>query len=155
MSLVQAIDKLLDFVKNHWQTPDYGDRQPQFEALDIAVYVEVRKLGLHDSDLPRKDATFPPDEEVIYFGRTNVPGAWDKSPDRAATLTLMATSGWLADMQTLRALAEADISNIQQSTRNSQSKRSMGSLSPPSPTGKMTLDEQALAVFIKATQAGR
>ena len=102
--LVQAIDALLAYVADHWRTPDYGDRLEQFEALDTSVYVEARRLGLQDADMPRQDATFHADE-VVFFGRTNVPGCWSSPPDAATTLTLMATQGWKADMDTLRKLA--------------------------------------------------
>jgi hypothetical protein len=106
MSLTQAIDDLLAYVENHWKSPDYGDRVPEFNTLDTAVYLAARGMGLHDTDLPRKDATFS-DAEVVFFGRTNVPGVWDKRPDRPVTLMLMATQGWMADMLALRALAES------------------------------------------------
>jgi hypothetical protein len=102
--LVQAIDALLAYVEDHWQTPDYGDRLEQFEVLDTAVYVEARRLGLHDADMPRRDATFHSDE-VVFFGRTNVPGCWSSPPDAPSTLLLMVTQGWKAGMETLRKLA--------------------------------------------------
>lgn len=106
MTLQEAIDALLAYVEEHPRTPDYGDRLPEFNALDTSVYVEARRRGLLDGDLPRKDATFS-DDEIVFFGRTNVPGVWDKRPDRPVTLTMMATPGWRADMLALRALAEA------------------------------------------------
>ncbi len=103
---VKLIDALIAYVKDHWRTPDYGDRlEDQFIPLDTAVYVEARCLGLQDSELPRKDPMIDSDE-IMSFGRTNVPGAWDKRPDRPATLTMMATADWLWDMLALRALAE-------------------------------------------------
>jgi len=103
-SLVQAIAGLLAHVEDHWQRPDYGDRLEQFEVLDSAVYVAARHLGLHDADMPRRDATFHSDE-VVFFGRTNVPGCWSSPPDAPSTLMLMATQGWKADMEALRKLA--------------------------------------------------
>ena len=79
MSLAQAIDALIEFVENHHKTPDYGQRlEEEFFPLDMAVYVEARRLGLQDADLPRKDASPPHDDATVYFGRTNVPGFWDK-----------------------------------------------------------------------------
>src|SRR5437588_12560695 len=104
MSLARAVDDLLAYVDDHGRAPDYGDRLPQFNVLDGAVYVEARRLGLQDTDMPRKDSSFS-DDEVVFFGRTNVPSVWDKRPDRPATLTMMATQGWKAGMLALRALA--------------------------------------------------
>jgi hypothetical protein len=135
MSLVQAIDALIEFVEDHWRTPDYGDRlygrnmmlmggkwleehpdelarleeaersKPNLNDLDTAVYVEARQLGLQDSDLPRKDATLGSAGHV-FFGRTNVPGCWSSPPDGPSTVMLMCAPGWKADMLALRALAE-------------------------------------------------
>jgi hypothetical protein len=105
MSLAQAIDALLAYVADHGSKPDYGDRLPEFYALDTAVYIEARSLGIHDADMPRKDATFRSDE-VVFFGRTNVPGCWSSPPNAPSTLTLMPTQGWKADTLALRALAE-------------------------------------------------
>jgi hypothetical protein len=104
MSLTQAIDALHAYVKDHWRTSDYGDRLPQFNALDTEVYLEACRLGLQDS-LPRRDATFH-NPKLLFFGRTNVPGTWNIRPDQPVTLTLMNTQGWEADMMILRALAE-------------------------------------------------
>jgi hypothetical protein len=106
VSLEKAVDNLLAYVEAHWRTPDYGNRLPQVNALDTAVYVEARRLGLQNADLPRKDATFY-SEEIVFFGRTNVPGCWSSPPDAPSTLRLMATQGWKADMLALRALADA------------------------------------------------
>lgn len=102
MTLTQAIDALFDFVDNHWKTPDYGDGLEELNALDQAVYVAARRDGLQDA-LPRQDATFHSDE-VVFFGRTNVPGAWNSPPDAPSTLTLMSTQGWKADLFALRTL---------------------------------------------------
>jgi hypothetical protein len=112
MSLEKAIDTLVKYVEDHDETPDYGDRlEKQFNALDQAVYLEARKLGLRDSDMPRKDTTFNP-EQVLYFGRTNVPGLWSSPADAPTTLTMMATPGWRADMLALRALANVDTHSL-------------------------------------------
>jgi hypothetical protein len=118
MSLQQAIDNLIAYVKDHDKTPDYGDWLPEFYALDSAVYREARALDLQAADMPREDRTWSPGKvvfdgvlydrsEVQFFGRTRVPGCWGKparGPDR---LLMTATPGWLADMQAIRSLGEA------------------------------------------------
>ena len=104
MTLTQAIDALLAFVDEHYRTPDYGDRLPEFDTLDKEVYVEACRAGLQDS-MPRRDATFN-SHQIVYFGRTNVPGCWSSPADAPSTLVLMATPGWKADMEILLALAE-------------------------------------------------
>lgn len=86
-------------------TPFFDDLLEQLDALDTAVYVEARRLGLQDADIPRKDATFH-SYEVVFFGRSNVPGLWSSPPDTPSTLTLLATQGWKADMVALRALSQ-------------------------------------------------
>lgn len=105
LALRNAIDTLLEYVEEHHRTPDYGNpaRMSQLLVRDMLVYVEARKAGLLDCDMPPKIATAENDQ-IRFFGRTNIPGFWLSPPDGPSTLHLMPEE-WRIGMLTLRELA--------------------------------------------------
>jgi hypothetical protein len=105
MSLISALDALLEWVRKH-SFPTDANGLKEFEALDRAVFVEARRLGLQN-DLPGSDPKL--NLAARFYGKTNLPGVpFRNRATGDPALDLIPLPRWWSDMRTLRLFAIAE-----------------------------------------------
>jgi hypothetical protein len=124
--LKKAVADLIAFVEASVQRTDDQPLLDELLILDGVVYLEARKCGLNQSDMPRAPASNAINAK--YFGRTNVLGIFPIRTDPkfsvflegfappsnpSKTLELVATPEWRAELELLCSLAEAQRATIE------------------------------------------
>lgn len=94
MSLREAINDLIEHVREDDSIPYESERRERFDDLDVPVWVEVCRAGLDDKLPPKRGET---------IGKTNLPGAWLIGGHFIA----MSVDGWAKELLALAALAES------------------------------------------------